>query len=474
MSAPATYATARRPERRTIGGRIARTSKLLGKSPMPWQSQVYDVAGELLDDGSLAYEIVIVTVPRQSGKTTLVGPVQIDRAMHEPGARCFYTAQSGKDARKRFEDLANLITGSPLAAFTKFRWSAGDMGATFHNRASINVFAPTLDALHGETPPLVVFDEFWKYDELLGDALLEGAVIPAQMTLSGRRQVWLISTAGTALSTFMRKWVERGRRAVETGGREWPNVAYFEWSMPDGADPYDPEVIAGFHPAVGYTVTVDELLALAATVSRADWLRAFCNVWLEAGNPLIDAEDWRRLARDPAGVPLRSELAVTYEIAPDDECGVVMASWRDDAGRPCSRVLHSAPGTAWMLELIVSIYREWKPAILGADDGGPTRRLTDQLRRVLGEHAVTTLSGRDFATSCEAWLTLVRDQELVHDGSRTFASSVAHLALARVGDITRFSRKASSGPIVAVVASAAGLWLYDHKTAPLPAPFIYS
>lgn len=471
MSAVAAYATPRNPDRETIGGRIARTSKLLGKPPMPWQAQVYDVAGELLEDGSLAYEIVIVTVPRQAGKTTLVGPVQIDRAMHSPGSRLFYTAQSGKDARKRFEDLANLIKGSPLAAFTRFRWSAGDMGCTFHNLASINVFAPTLDALHGETPPLVVFDEFWKHDELLGDALLEGAVIPAQMTLAGRRQVWLISTAGTALSTFMRKWVERGRRSIETGGREWGNIAYFEWSKPDGADPYDPDVLAAFHPAVGYTVTVDELLQISTTVSRAEWLRAFCNVWLETANPLFSDEEWSGLER-ALEVPSRRDVTVTYEVAPEDAAGIIVASWIDSSGAPCSRVLHSAPGTTWMHDLIVRIHREWKPAMLGADDGGPTRRLTDQLRRTLGDDAVTTLGGRDFATACEAWLTAVRDRQLKHDGSRSFSSAVSHLALKRVGDVTRFSRFESTGPIVAVIASAVGIWLATHKTAPMPRPFI--
>ena len=475
MTAAPRWATPRSPNRATIGTRIGQVARLLGKTPMPWQQQVYDVAGELDADGNLVHEIVVVTVPRQSGKTTLVGPVQIDRAMHNPASRIFYTAQSGKDARKRFEDLANLMNDSPLRNFVKFRWSAGDMGCTFHNRASINVFAPTLDAIHGETPPLVTFDEFWAYDELLGDALLEGAVIPAQMTLAGRRQIWLISTAGTAASTFMRKWVERGRRAVETHGTaspEWSNVAYFEWSMPDGADPYDPDVIASFHPAVGYTVTVEELLAISQTVSHSEWMRAFCNVWLEASNPLFSTEHWNQLNQEPDGIPSRRDLAVTYEVAPDDACGIVVASWRDDSGKPCSRVLHSAPGSLWMHDYIARIHRDWKPAVLGADDGGPTRRITDQLRRTLGDDAITTTGGRDFGTACDSWLTLVRDKELRHDGSRSFATAVAHLVLSQVGDVTRFSRKASTGPIVAAVASAVGIWLYDHRQAPLPRPRI--
>lgn len=477
MSAEPKFATARTPERRTLGGQIAKIAHALGKPPMPWQQLVYDVATELDDDGRLLYEIVLITVPRQSGKTTLVGPVQLHRVMTNPGVRCFYTAQSGKDARKRFEDLVTLMKGSPLNEIASYRWSAGDEGISFPNGSALKLFAPTLDAIHGETPPLVTFDEIWKYDDLLGDGLLEGAVIPAQMTLSGRRQVWMISTAGTAASTFMRKWVERGRESVLTKGRKWPKLAYFEWGLADGDDPYDPDAIARFHPAVGHTVTVEELLELGSSDddegSHANWLRAFCNVWTEASDPLFTTEHWNGLATEPKGIPSRSELAVTYEIAPAHTCGVVMANWRDDDGVACSRVLHRAPGTTWMHDYLVELQATWQPAVLGADDGGATRVLTDQLRRTLGEDAITTTGARDFGTACESWLNLVTDEQFRHDGSRSFTEAVSHLVLKRLGDMTRFSRNDSTGPVIAAIASAVGVWLYDHRDAPAEIARVY-
>jgi hypothetical protein len=461
MTATPKFATRRNPARRTYGGQIAKISEALGKPPMPWQQLVYDVATEIDDDGNLVYEIVLITVPRQSGKTTLVGPVQLHRVMTNPGIRCFYTAQTGKDARKRFEDLVNLMKGSPLNTIAQYRWSAGDEGISFPNGSALKLFAPTMDAIHGETPPLVTFDEIWKFDELLGDALLEGAVIPAQSTLTGRRQVWMISTAGTALSTFMRKWVDRGRESVTTKGKKWPRVAYFEWGLADGDDPYDPEALERFHPAVGYTVTAAELLELE--VSRAEWLRAFCNVWTEALDPLFSVEEWNALGVKPVGKPRRRDIAVTYEIGVDGDCGVVMASWRDDEGRPCNRVLHAAPGTAWMFDLLVTIKRTWSPAVMGADDGGPTRRLTDRLRRELGEDAILTTGGTEFTTACGAWLAAARDNELKHDGTRTFSNAIAHLVLKKVGDVMKFSRQDSTGPIAAACAGAVGIWLYDHR-----------
>lgn len=458
------YATPRNPERRTHGAGIALIAEQLGKPGMPWQRCVWDVATEVDAFGRYVYEIVIVTVPRQSGKTTLFGPVQIHRALTMRGIKTFYTAQTGKDARSRFNDLWEIIAQSPLKERAKLRRSAGDEGIRWPITGSQNkIFAPVAAALHGETPPLVGLDEIWEYDELLGDALLEGAILPAQITLEGRRQVWLISTAGTAESKFMRKWVERGRQSVLEPGSH-PRIAYFEAALADDADPYDMEAVARAHPAVGHTQTIESLRAMSEQTSRATWLRAFCNVWTEASNPLIPASDWDDLA-DPQLGARWSDVAVSWEVAHDNEMGAVVATWRDDDGRVCTRVVHAAPGTQWMEDLLVEIHGHG-PAAFGADDGGPTRRLNDRLRLRLGDDQVQTLGIKDFGVACDTWLTAARDEkQLRHDGSRTFANGVSHLVVKRSGEITRFSRAEATGPVAAPIASAVALHLFDHREA---------
>ena len=474
-----TYATPRNLERRTIGRRIANVAAMLGKPGMPWQREVWDVAGELDAFGNLVYEIVIVTVPRQSGKTTMYGPVQIERAITNPGAKTFYTAQTGKDARSRFNDLKQLLEGSQLMHLSpQFRLSAGDEAIVWPNGARNKIFAPVEAALHGETPPLVGMDEIWEFDELLGDALLEGAIIPAQVTLNGRRQVWLISTAGTAASVFLRKWVDRGRRSVTDPGSD-PRIAYFEASLPEGADPYDPEAIARFHPAVkrsdgSGTQELEALMELARQVSRATWMRAFCNIWTETSDPFITPADWDDRA-DPTIGARWADVAISWEAAHDNVMGAIVAAWRDADGSPCTRVVHAAPGTQWMEDLLVDIYQH-KPAAFGADDGGPTRRITDRVRRRLeadGEPAesLIAIGGKDSGVAHDTWITASRDEKnLIHDGSKTLAHGVAHIVLKRTGDVTKISRSESTGPVAGPIASASALWLYDHRRAPDRAP----
>jgi predicted AAA+ superfamily ATPase len=66
---------------------------------MPWQQLVADVGTQLVEDpetGKLvpAWREVVVTVPRQSGKTTLVLGFEVHRALKWGGGqRVAYTAQ---------------------------------------------------------------------------------------------------------------------------------------------------------------------------------------------------------------------------------------------------------------------------------------------------------------------------------------------------------------------------------------------
>lgn len=429
---------------------------------MPWQQTVVDVATELTPEGFYRYPTVLITVPRQSGKTTLVGPVQLHRIMTRPRIKAFFTAQTGKDGRERMLDLIKLATTSPLAPLFKARYAAGSEGVSTGNGSQLRVFAPGPSALHGETPHLVTLDEIWKHDQARGAELM-GAIGPAQATLEGESQVWMISTMGTAASGFMNDLVDRGRNGH-------PGLCYAEWSLPDGHDPYEPRSWWTFHPALGNTITESYLAKEAADQPLGEWMRAYMNRLTSSSDPLIADEQWAGLEREPAERPQRSDVVVCYEL--HDGASTVMACWRDSTGAPCMRVLHCAPGDSWLIPFVKRLAIEWKPAAVAADDGGETRRVTDELRRQGVE--VYTTGAADFATSCAALLSYARTSQLKHDGSRSLARAVAVAVLQPMGDGVRFSRKHSAGHIGGLIAGAVGLWAFDHREESLGKPEVYS
>lgn len=441
------------------GREIARLARAMGKPFMPHQRTIVQGATERTPLGFYKYSRVLILLPRQSGKTTLVGPVQIHRIMTRPRIKAFFTAQTGKDADKRMRDYIQLAMGSPLAPLFKPRYAAGSMGLSLANGSRLSTFAGP-ENIHGETPHLVTLDEIWKHDQAAG-VDFAGAIGPAQATLEGDAQWWMISTRGTANSGMLLDLEEQGRAGV-------PGLFFADWSMPDGADPYDPKVW-WFHPALGNTITETYLAKEANDQPYGEWIRAYMNRQAEQkADPLIAAEDWATMHNRDMPAPSRRDITVTYETHLGHSA--VMATWRGDASEPRTHVLHAAPGDAWVVPFVLRIAAEWKPAAIGADDGGETRRITDELRRA-GVEVQTTNAG-EFATACVGLLALMRERRLEHDGSVTLARSVANVVLQSMGDSQRFSRKNSLGPVCALIASAVGLWIHDHKEPDLGEPVI--
>ena len=158
-----------------VGRRAAGMSLALGAPFMPWQRQVADVALEAqpLVPGAMRYPLVVVTVPRQSGKTTLLRAVAMVRAMSRPRHEVVYTAQTGKDARKQWRAWCSAITEppSPFAGVAHLRRSQGSEALTLPNSSSVAPFTPAPKSLHGSSPPTVFVDEAWSFDEELAVAL---------------------------------------------------------------------------------------------------------------------------------------------------------------------------------------------------------------------------------------------------------------------------------------------------------------
>lgn len=461
------HAPSRDESWRTEGGEIEKVSRLLGKELMPWQRFVVDRATEYRigprGERIYRYSTVLVTVPRQSGKTTLVGPVQIHRIITRPGANAFFTAQTGHAAGRRMQDLLKLTVGSPLKAVLTPRYQNGSEGLSTPHGSVLRRFAPTEDAIHGETPHLVTVDEIWKFTAAKGEALI-GGISPAQITLHGAAQMWFISTMGTAASGFMNAQVDLGRAGTD------PSMAYFEWSLPEGADPYSPESWWQYHPALGNTITEDALTAEREKLrnSPGEWLRAYANVLTAAEDPIVDPEVWSGYALEDMDPPEDlSSVGLAYEVAPENAVSSVVASWRTAEGEPRTRVVYEAPGSGWVADFVDYIATEWgaRPA---ADDGGPARRITEQLQARGHDVLTTTMSQRGSADG--EWLASILERgALRHDGSRALAQAVANATPRTTNGVTRIDRDRSLGPVTAAIGSSVALWAFDYAEAPLEA-----
>jgi len=232
-------------------------ARLLGQPLMPWQQQVADVGLELLPDGRPAYREVAVTVPRQSGKTTLVLSVEVHRAMAWAellGApqRIVYSAQTGKDAREKLlEDQVPLLEPHrKTLGISKIMRAFGSESVLWRNDSRLTLLASSEDSGHGKTVDLGVKDELFADRDMRRDQALN----PAMATRS-HAQLWTASTMGTVDSVALNMVVDQGHRAVETGQKT--GLAYFEWSADPKDDPADPATWWKCMPALGRTIGLE-------------------------------------------------------------------------------------------------------------------------------------------------------------------------------------------------------------------------
>ena len=460
--APPLFATPRDPAWASDGELVALIAEALGTPLLPWQRHVADVATEyqITAEGirRYHYQTVVCTVPRQTGKTTLIHALGVYRAM-VLGHDFFYTAQTGKDARARWMDLVKALRKSPVfrrrlkAKRIKVALRGGSEHVEFENGHVYQAFAPTEESLHGYTPPTVVLDEAFAHTELEGEMLM-GAITPAQQTISAR-QKWIVSTMGTAASTFLHDWIDRAVAGA-------PGVAGFYWGAADHHDPYSVEDIERFHPGVGFvlngsTLTAADVLSNAEDMSRAEYERAFANRRTMTRNNLIPPDGWADLAATVTAPADLSAVVLSYDVDESREAGAVLATWIDpDHDRPVTMPVVAGPGVTWLVDTVTDLARTWRPAAVVAVDNGPVLDITEQIRRRGVD--VRALREREWAAASGAFLTAFRDQALRHDGSAELQASVVGLVpRTAVGDGIAFSRRHSTGNSSLAFAAVAGL-----------------
>ena len=105
---------------------------------MPWQSAGLDVALEIDPaTGRLAYSDVLWLVPRQAGKTLVVGVAGEHRCLTVPAARVWLSAQTGKDAGDWMRDEhVPLLENAPALAGHWRRRMAPSRSAGITGRSS--------------------------------------------------------------------------------------------------------------------------------------------------------------------------------------------------------------------------------------------------------------------------------------------------------------------------------------------------
>jgi hypothetical protein len=450
---PPRYCTARNWSRATYGPRVAEVAGLLQTDPMPWQADVLDTALEIdPDTGQLAYREVVLTVPRQSGKTTLQLAVMVHRAVGFGGPQnIVYTAQDRNHALLKWSDEhVPSLQRSQLNKLFTVRKRTGAEAVMWANGSRHSITAPTENAGHSQTLDLAMIDEAWART----DDKLEQGLSPTMITRKSA-QIWIVSTAGTASSVWLRGKVDAGRLAPQ--GRR---TAYFEWSADPESDPADPAVWRTCMPALGHTITEDVIQAEYDRLDRDAFLRSYLNWWPDqmpdAEWLVITEEEWEACL-DPHSQPV-GRVALALDVTPDRQWASIAAAGRRADGLLHVELVEHRAGTSWVVERLTALIGKWSPYCVVVDAGSAAGSLLPELEAA--GVRITRPTVREVAGAAGALFDQTRPETLGlrHLGQVPLTRAVAGAAQRPLADSWTWNRRGSTVVISPLVAASLASW----------------
>lgn len=458
------WSTRRRYERPTWGPYWGRVARVLGRPYMPWQQEAADIAGEVDSRGRLCYNEIVITVPRQSGKTTLILSVVIGRA--DAGAafggrqRMLYAAQTREDARDKWKEdyLEDMNQVRAIRGRYQVRIANGSEKITWHSsRSTFGPIATKEKSGHGKVLDFGCLDEAFAQD----DGSVEAAWLPAMITRP-MAQFWVPSTAGTDLKSYFGEKVEAGRLVTEAD--IGTGMAYIEYSAPEDAPPDSPDVWRRCMPALGYTQEIEAIQREFFRMKLNDFKRAFLNQWVgKVTDLVIPASKWEACQTDEEESPRATRPVFSIDVSVDraNTC-ISMGAARPD-GRAIVRVIDYRPGTGWVVDRIKELRDEYDPAAIIIDGAGPARSLLDDLVDQYIDPYVMT--AQDMVAACGAFYDATADpadqgQRVAVYPEPVLDEAVSGAERRELGDAWAWTRKKSASqgltdisPLVAVTSA---------------------
>ena len=439
--------TARNPHRDTLGPEVAELAEKLGRTPMPWQREMWDVICEIDPaTGLFWYTDGVCTVQRQAGKTDAFGTLATHRCLSVPAARAWLTQQQGKDASTWMREAWHEAMPSAWTARGHVEKSlrAGSEGIYFPaTRSRFQVFAPKKDAMHGKQSDLTIVDEAWAHDAEKG-LELDQAIDPTQATRPGAQTI-IASTMGDDGSEYLEGKYEAAKEALLD-----PSSRTFlvDYGIPEDADPEDLDVIAAWHPAIGHTI--DHAFIVGA---RQRFRTKVNGIWVDDAAGFARAYGNRptrtRVAAfapgrwEAAGTELRDRperVGYGFDVTPSGDAATVVAAWRESNGTGYVEVLYAGDVKGAATELVrlakLRVELAYDPA------GVETLALADTVRRRHKHAKLKGLGVLEVAAACAAFAAGV------------IAGTVAHF---RQADLTEAADGAATRPY------RDGGWLWARK-----------
>lgn len=431
-----------------------------------WQHGIGTVALGKRKDGKYAATVggIVLSIPRQVGKTFLVGMVMIALCVIFPGFTVLWTAHRTRTATKTFKSMQGMVRRKKIAPhILAVRTANGEQEILFRNGSVIMFgareqgFGRGFDEVDAE-----VFDEA----QILTEKALED-MVPA--TNQSRHEAGaLLFFMGTPPRPGDPGEEFTNRRTKALAGKA-ANMVYVEFSADPDADPDDKAQWAKANPSYPLHTSLEAMERMRENLTDdQSFKREALGIWdPKVTGGVIPRDSWDMVG-DEMSMPV-DRFALGVEVAEDAAWASVSLAGQREDGRWHVELDERRDGSAWVVPYVARLVAS-NPQIRAvvADAGSPTAALFDDFTKAKVKFTCPRVT--DLGTACLRMLEGIVVADVVHIKQPQLTAAATVATKRKLGDTGMwvFHRASSVADITPIQSATLALWGAQTTTVKKP------
>lgn len=435
---------------------VQATCREIGIEFDPWQQDMNRCILAKDAAGLYAADTVVISIPRQVGKTYDIGGIVFADAIIHPGTTTVWTAHRFKVSRETFDELRALAKSPKLAPHIEYddiTTAAGNECIPFRNGSRIVFAARERGAVRGFTKVRrLVLDE--------AQILTESAMSDLAPTQNQAENPQLILMGTPPKPTDPGETFTNLRAEALAGTSE--GVLFIELSADPDCDIDDIEAWEEANPSLHTRTPVRAIRRLRKLLANDDdFRREALGIWPTGKTKSVfDLEHWAGLAVSP-DQPKALQVALAVDVTPDRSRATVGFAAHQPWGR-LVEVIENKAGTSWVVPLITELRQDRPEAVVMLDATGAAGSLIEPLEKAglsVENGELIIASTRDMTQACGAFYDAVVDSTVHHVDQPVLNLALGAARWRAVGEAKAWTRKGDTdiSPLVMATLALAAL-----------------
>jgi phage terminase large subunit-like protein len=408
--------------------------------------------------GRLRYRQVVVSIPRQVGKSLIGGLLAglYGFLAHVPGARILSLASTLEQANIIYDRVLFAIKNNQFLA-TRFKRATETRGIVSADGSGRYQIMPAKEsALQGHPISLCLFDEL----HIAKPGMWSAAVLGTQARTDGI--VIGITTAGDDTSRTLLDLYKVGEQAI-AGDPDLERFGFFCWEAPPGSAVDDPEAIKIANPAVECgRIPLADVLAGVRTMPEHEARRYVLNQFISgAAQSWLPSDLFTKAAGK--GITNLDRPVLAIDRTKNLEHATIAAAVKIGEKYETELVASiNQPTEDKLFDLIQSLYLKHAAGAIALDSGA----FPGLAKRLKGKgYKVYELWHREVSTACSSVYAMFARGAVTHANDPLLKMQMPRGVSKYQGETWKISRKDSIGDIDAVYATVLALYVASLQHA---------